>query len=186
LKDICNLTLAFPDAGGRIRGSRRAFTLVEVVLAVGILAVAFVGLFGTIRQANKLVAAAEDGALVECALEQRMDQLRALEWPELTTAAGLKTKIFVARPDAVSGYPVTGETLTISPVDVPDAQTLTATWTGTSTPTATVSAGTTLTAAKAVKVVATLTWTERRLDKSQTRSLMTVISRGGISKSDRP
>lgn len=168
-------------------GNRGGFTLVEVTIAVAILAVAFVGLFGTIRQANKMASAAEDEALVESALEHRMDQLRALEWPELTTGTGLNTKIFNARPNSVSGFTINQETITISAVDVPGAQTLTATWAGTSTPTSAVSAGTTtVTAAKAVKVIAALTWTERRLGKSQTRRLVTVISRGGISKSDRP
>ena len=162
------------------------FTLVEVVVAVAIIAVAFAGLFGTVRQANKLASAAEEDALVECALEQRMDQLRLLEWPEITSATGITSLIYNARPTAVSGLKVTQETLTISPVDIPAAQTLSATWNGTSTATATYGAGSTLIAAKAVKVVATLTWAETRSAKSQTRSLVTVISRGGISKSDRP
>ena len=164
----------------------RGFTLVEVVVAVGILAVAFAGLFGTIRQANKLASAAEEDALVECALEQRMDQLRLLEWPDLTSPDGITSRIFTARPTAVSGIKVTQEKLTISPVDIAAAQTLSATWNGASAPSATYGPGWVLISAKAVKVVATLTWTESRSSKSQTRSLVTVISRGGISKSDRP
>ena len=161
------------------------FTLVEAVFAVAIIALAFAGLFGTVSQASKLAAAAEEDALVECALEQRMDQLRLLEWPEITSPTGITSRIFAARPTAVSGLKVTQETLTISSVDLPAAQTLSATWNGTSTPTATYGPGTTLIAAKALKVIATLTWTDRS-SKSQTRSLVTVISRGGISKSDRP
>ena len=155
-------------------------------MAVAIIAVAFAGLFGTIRQANKLASAAEEDALAECALEQRMDQLRSLEWPELTSPTGITSRIFTARPSAVSGVRVSRETLTISSVDIPGAQTLSATWNGTSAPTASYGTGTTLMAAKAVKVIATLTWIENRSSRSQTRSLVTVISRGGISKSDRP
>jgi hypothetical protein len=81
---------------------------------------------------------------------------------------------------------VTQEKLTISPVDIAAAQTLSATWSGAAAPSATYGPGSALISAKAVKVVATLTWTENRSSKSQTRSLVTVISRGGISKSDRP
>lgn len=155
-------------------------------MAVAILTVAFVGLFGTIRQANKLASGAEDDALAECALEQRVDQLRCLEWPDLTTESGLKTKIFNARPKAVSGMRIIQETVSLSPVDLPAAQTISATWTANGAPTSSATPGTALISAKAVKAVATLTWMEKRMGKAQTRSLVTVISRGGISKSDRP
>ena len=165
---------------------RRAFTLVEVVIAVALIAVAFAGLYGTVQQANRLASAAEEDALAESALEQRMDQLRLLEWPNLTSPTGITAGIYTARPMAVSGMNITQETLAISSVDTPAAQTLSATWSGTSAPTASYGAGTALISANALKVVATLSWIDRRSAKTQTRSLVSVISRAGISKSDRP
>lgn len=157
----------------------------EVVVAVAIVAVGFLGLFATVLQAGKLVSAAEEEALVESGLEQRVDQLRLLQWPELTDATGIIAKVWTARPEALAGVTVSQETLTLSPCDAPGTQTLQAMWNGTSSATTTFSAGTALSGASAVKVVASLTWTGRRSTRSQTRNLITVISRGGISKSDR-
>ncbi|MEQ1862917.1 MAG: prepilin-type N-terminal cleavage/methylation domain-containing protein [Chthoniobacteraceae bacterium] len=162
------------------------FTLLEVAVATAILAVGFLGMFATSLQAGKMVSASEEEALVESGLEQRIDQLRLLEWPELTDGTGITAKVWTARPDAMAGLTVSQETLTISPSDVPGTQTLDATWNGTSSPTTNFTGGTALSAASAVKIVATLTWTGRRSNRGQTRSLVTVISRGGLSKSDRP
>jgi hypothetical protein len=158
---------------------------VEVGVAVAIVAIGFLGLFATVLRAGKLVSAAEEESLVESGLEERVDQLRLLEWQELTGATGILAKVWTARPEALAGITVSQETLTISPWEAPGTQTLQATWNGTSTPTTTFSGGTPLSEAKAVKIVASMTWTGRRSAQSQTRKLITVISRGGISKSDR-
>jgi prepilin-type N-terminal cleavage/methylation domain-containing protein len=162
------------------------FTLLEVVVATAVVVVGFLGMFATVLQGGKMVSGAEEDALVARGLEQRIDQLRLLEWDELTDGTGVLTKVWTARPEAMAGIAVSQETLTISPCDVPGTQTLQATWNGTSSPTKTFTAGTSLSGASAVKVVATLTWTGRRSKQARTGSLVTVISRGGISKSDRP
>ena len=122
---------------------------------------------------------------MESGLEQRIDQLRLLEWQDLTSATGIKTKVWTARPEALAGIPVLQETLTLSPSDLSNTQTLSATWNGTFAPITSVSAGPALSNSSAVKVVATLTWRSVRTGKTQVRSLVTVISRGGLSRSDR-
>lgn len=157
----------------------------EVIIALGIVAVGFLGAFATVLQGGRMISAAEEEALVCSGLEQRMDQLRALTWPELTDGTGVTTKVWIARPESMAEIAVSDETLTIAPYDLVTAKTLQASWTGTSSPTVNFTAGTEeLSAASAVKAVATLTWTGRRSSRPQTRSLVTVISRGGISKSD--
>ena len=76
----------------RVRSACAAgFTLFEVVIATAILTIAFVGLFGTVMHAQKLAFSAEEDALVESGLEQRIDQLRLLEWPDLTSSQTLPT-----------------------------------------------------------------------------------------------
>ena len=154
-------------------------------MATALLIIAFSGLFGTVLQAGKLASAAEEEALVESGLEQRIDQLRLLEWPDLTSATGIKTKVWTARPEAVAGLTVMQETLTLSPADGSATQTLSATWNGAFTPSTSVSAGAALSGANAIRAVATLTWRSARSGKTQLRSVVTVISRGGLSKSDR-
>ena len=172
------------NPAARPRRAAGGFTLVEVMVALGIVAVGFLGAFAMVLQGGKMVSAAEEDALVGSGLEQRMDQVRTLAWPELTDGTGVTGKVWTARPAAVSGITVTQETITISAYDVGTAKTLQGTWAGTSSPSITFTAGTVdLSTASAVKVVATLTWTGRRSSRSQTRSLVTVLSRGGISKS---
>jgi prepilin-type N-terminal cleavage/methylation domain-containing protein len=172
------------------RGSRNAhlgFTLVETVIALAIVAIGFLGSLAAVAQAGKLASAAEEDALAASGLEQRLDQLRLLQWPDLTSTTGVTGNVWTARPTAMAGITVAQETLTISGYDVPAAKTLQATWIGTLMPTAAFAgAGPDLNTASAVKVVATLTWTGRRSARVQTRSSVTVISRGGISKSDLP
>jgi len=165
----------------------RAFALAEVLVAVSIVSIGFLGAFATAMQAGRLASAAEDEGLVPTALEQRIDQLRLLTWPALTDGTGITSQVWTARPLPTSDLAITQETLTLYPWDVAAAKTLTATWDGTSSPTVSFDANAQpLSDARSVKVVATLTWTSRRTLRPQTRSLVTVISRGGISKSDLP
>ena len=165
----------------------RAFTLIELLAATGIVAIGFLGAFAVVLRSGAMVSAAEEDALGCSALEQRMDQLRTLAWDELTDGTGVTTKIYTARPESLAEITVSQETLTISPYDLTTAKTLQATWNGTFSPSVSFTAGADdLSAAHAVKVVATLTWTGRRSSRPQTRSLVTVISEGGISKSALP
>ncbi len=160
------------------------FTLVEVLVALGVVAVGFLGAFAMVLQAGKLASASEEDGLVVSGLEQRIDQIRTLAWPELTDGTGVTSKVWTARPESLSGIAVAQETFTISGYDLTSGQVLQATWNGTAAPTTTFSGGAqALNTAAALKVVATLTWTGRRSSRTQTRSLVTVISRGGISKS---
>jgi len=175
------------DPALRPRRTAGGFSLVETLVAVAIVSIGFLGAFATAVQAGKLASAAEDEGLVPSALEQRIDQLRRLPWPELTDGSGITAKVWTARPAPTAAMDVTQETLTLSPWDVAGAKTLTATWDGTANPTVSFDASAQpLSDARAVKVVATFTWTGRRTLRTQTRSLVTVISRGGISKSDLP
>ena len=176
-----------PATLARASGPASAFALVETLVAAAIVAIGFLGAVATALQAGKMASAAEEDALASSGLEQRIEQLRQLEWPELTDGTGITAEVWTARPESTAGMTVDQETLAISPWDLATAKTLQATWDGNSPPSVGFSAGTqNLSDASAVKVVATLTWTGRRALRSQTRSLVTVISRGGISKSDLP
>ena len=172
----------FPSSATRTGG----FSLLETLVALGIIGVGFLGAFAMVLQSGKLVSAAEEDALVCSGLEQRVDQLRTLEWPELTDGTGLTGNIWTARPAATAGLTVSEEAIVISAYDVPTAKALQGTWANASSPTVSMTAGTEdLSTASAVQVVVSLSWTGRRSGHAQTRSLLTVISRGGISKSDR-
>ena len=178
-----------PEEGGPAPSRRCAtgFTLVEVIVALSIVSIGFLGAFAMVLQAGKLASAAEEEALVCSGLEQRMDQIRNLDWVPLTDGTGLTGNVWTARPESLAQIAVTQETMTISGYDLTTGQTLNATWDGTSSPSISLTAGPpALSTATAVKVVATLTWTGRRSSRAQTRSLVTIIARGGISKSVLP
>lgn len=181
-------TLRSTQMSGRAflrRKNASGFTLIEVLVALGVVAVGFLGAFAMVLQSGKMVSAAEEDALVCSGVEQRMDKLRELEWDELTSGTGITSKVWTARPETMSGITISQEALTISAYDVANAKTLNATWVGTSSPSVSLTSGSAeLSTASAVKVTASLTWTGRRSKRAQTRSLVTVISKGGISKSD--
>jgi prepilin-type N-terminal cleavage/methylation domain-containing protein len=171
--------------------SASGFTLAEVVIAVGIISIGFLGSFAMVLQSGKQASAAEESSLVCTGLEQQMDLLRTLSWTALTTGTGITGTVWSAQPPAISGVPVTHETITITPYSQANTQTLTATWNVPSAPTVTLApavGGTTqaLSTATAVQVVATMTWTGRRSGRKMTQSLVTVISEGGISASVLP
>ena len=165
-----------------------AFTLVEVVIALGIASVGFLGAYGMVLQSGKQVSAAEENALVCSGLEQEMDLLRTLSWSSLTDGTGVTGTVWNTPAASISGLTVTRQTITISAYDVADAQTLNAVWNTGSSASVTLSpAGSpALSTANAVKIVATTTWTGRRSSRAKTASLMTVIAEGGISKSVHP
>jgi hypothetical protein len=161
--------------------------LIETTVGTAVLAIGFLGTFAIALQAGRMAAAAEDESRVSSGLEQRIDQLRLLTWTELTDGTGITGTVWKARPGPTTGMTITQETITLSPWDLAGAKTLSANWTGTSSPTVTFNAGTQpLGNAFAVKVVATITWDDRLTLRSKTRSLVTVVSRGGISKSALP
>jgi len=167
------------------------FTLAEVVVAVGIIAIGFLGSFAMVLQCGKQASAAEESSLVCTGLEQQMDLLRTLSWTALTNGSGITGTVWNAQPPALSGLPVTQETITITPYGQANTQTLTATWNVPLAPTVTLApavGGPTqaLSTATAVQVVATMTWTGRRSGRQMTQSLVTLISEGGISASVLP
>ena len=160
------------------------FTIVEVVIAVGVIAVGFLGSFAMVLQCGKQASAAEESSLVCSGLEEQIDLLRSLSWTALTTGTGITATVWNAQPTAISGITPTQETITISPYNQANTQTLTATWNIPSGPTTAMSGGPlALSTAPAVTVVATITWTGRRTGRRMTQSLVTVISNGGISAS---
>lgn len=179
--------LRFRNATGN-RAWRRsaAFTLVETAIAISVVAIGLLGSFGAVLQTGKMAAAAEEEALGCNGLDTRVDQLRLLDWNELTNGSGIVAKVWTARPASMAGVPVTQETVTLSPATASGGQTVSATWNAGASPSVSLSGGTPLADAGAVRVVTTLTWTGRRSSRTQTRSLMTIISRGGISKSELP
>ncbi len=161
--------------------------LIETTVASAVLAIGFLGTFAIVLRAGRMASAAEDESRACSALEQRIDQLRLLTWADLTDGTGITGTVWTARPEPTAGMIVTQETITLSPWDTPGAKTLSANWIGTSTPTVTFDAAAQPVGdAPALKVVATITWTDRFSFRSQTRRLVTIISRGGVSKSALP
>ena len=187
-------TLA-PSAGMRV--ARRAsmlaggFTLAEVMIAVGIIAVGFLGSFAMVLQSGKQASAAEESSLVSTTSEQAIDLLRTLNWTALTTGTGITSTVWNASQPSLTGLNVTNQTITISAYGLANAQTLTATKNAAGTITVTLApvvggATVALSTATAVTVTSSITWTGRRSGRSMTQKLTTIISQGGISASELP
>jgi Tfp pilus assembly protein PilV len=167
------------------------FTLAEIVVASGIIAIGFLGSFAMVMMSGKQASAAEESSLVSTAMEQQIDLLRTLSWPALTSGTGITSTVWSAQPLCLAGMNITQETITISAYGQANTQTLTATWNvpgAQSVVLAPAVGGTTvaLSTATAVQVVTTMTYTGHRSGRSRTQTLATVISQGGISNSVLP
>jgi prepilin-type N-terminal cleavage/methylation domain-containing protein len=165
------------------------FTLVEVLVAVGVVTIGFLGAFAMVLQCGRQASAAEESALVCSSLEQQIDLLRTLSWSSLTDGTGVTGTVWNAQPAATSGIAVSQEAITISAYNQANTQTLSATWNASSSPVVSftpASGAQALGTATAVNVVVTVTWTGSRSHRPMTQSLVTMISQGGISKSVLP
>jgi prepilin-type N-terminal cleavage/methylation domain-containing protein len=174
------------------RKSSGGFTLVEVLIAVSVIAIGFLGSFAMVMVSGKQASAAEESSLVSTALEQQIDLLRTLNWTPLTNGTGITSTVWNAQAPSLANMNITQETITISAYGQANTQTCSATWNLPGSPSTPVLApavgGSTvaLSTASAVQVVATITWTGRRSGKSTSQTLMTIIAEGGLSNSALP
>ncbi|MEQ1852947.1 MAG: hypothetical protein ABMA01_15320 [Chthoniobacteraceae bacterium] len=155
------------------------------ISASAVVAIGFLGAFAMSMQAGRMASNAEQDALASTSMDQRMDQLRTLSWPEITGGSGITSTVWTARPSPMAGFTINQETITVSAFDLTGTQTLTATWVGTGSPSVSLSSGTALSSAKALKVVASISWAGRPSSTVRTQTVVSIISKGGLSKSVR-
>jgi prepilin-type N-terminal cleavage/methylation domain-containing protein len=93
-----------------IDGRRKGFTLVEVMMAVGVLGIMLVGLYGGLGYGFKQIQLAREDERATQILAERMEVVRLLSWDQLVNLPGYMPTNFV---DSYSVFNATN-TLTAS------------------------------------------------------------------------
>jgi hypothetical protein len=164
-----------------LRNSRlAAFSFLEVLSDAGMVAIFLVGAFTTNSRGIALIRAAKETGGASKILQQRMENLRAASWAEVTDAATLRDMYAVA-PDASGSCNQLAETLTIAPwptVASPSTIQITRSTAGTAS---IVTDNPDLVDGNAVLVTARITWTGAG-NRTRIRETCTVIANGGLGR----
>lgn len=165
----------------QIRASERGFTFIDLMAAVGIVALGFAGIFYANSQSLNMLRASKETVNASKVLQQRMEQMRTLNWAEITDTGSVQA-IYRTPADAAVLLTNPVETVTISAFPPPG------------TPPATIqvqrAANGTVSQISdnpdlvdgypAVRVDVRLTWKGTPHGRTRTRETSTVVANGGL------
>lgn len=157
-----------------------AFSFLEVMAAAGLVAIFLVGAFTANARGMYMLRCAKETGGASKVLQQRMEQLRACSWTEVTDAATLQA-IYATAPDSWESCNKLSETLTIAPwptVTGPSTITVTRSSSGVAAIAADNDA---LVDGPAVLVTTRISWTGTG-NRTRTRETCTVIANGGLGR----
>jgi hypothetical protein len=157
-----------------------AFSFLEIMAAAGIVAIFLVGAFTANSRGLYMIRCAKETAGAGKILQQRMEQLRAADWPEVTDAATVQS-YYATAPDAIANCNQLTETVTLVPWPVVAgaiAMKITRSATGTVT---LVSDNTALVDGAGVLVTTRVSWTGAG-NRTRVRETCTVIANGGLGR----
>lgn len=157
-----------------------AFSFLEVMAAAGLVAIFLVGAFTANARGLSMIRSAKETTGASKILQQRMEQLRAASWTEVTDADSVKS-FYATAPDAAESCNSFSETVTIAPwptVAAPSTIRITRSSSGTTT---IVSDNVDLVDLPAVLVTTNVTWTGAG-NRTRTRETCTVIANGGLGR----
>ncbi len=166
----------------------QGFTLVEVMVAMGLILFSLVGIYTMQAQSLRIVQAAHDSSGASQVLQQRLEQLRSNPYDTVVTTTGLTALMTGSSGGTQAEQVMTAvknfqESVKVSRyarpgvTPAPAAGSFTVTRSGTTaTSTGTL---TTLVAETEVKAQLTVQWTDRQ--GTHRREFSTILSRGGVS-----
>ena len=175
------------------RNRRDGFTVVEAAVAGAIIILFLTSLFALNSTAMRILGSARETASASQSLQQRVEQIRLANWPQITDVNWVQSTLLAAQTDASVNLPGLQETITVtsytspssSPADLtalPEYATFTVNRSATGAVTVTSGAGTTAAMASQQMVQIDLTITWPGWNHPRTRALTTLVSRWGISK----
>ena len=154
---------------------RRAFSLVETLIAIGISIIALTGFYGSSAQAMRILRTGRQVVSASQISQERIETIRtSTRWSSITTPQGLSALVANATASAAN-FPAVTETFTL--VAYPTAGTpivVTRSASGTIT-----SSGSTLSAQSCVKLTVQTSWSGNG-GTTRTRQLATILTRGGL------
>ena len=148
--------------------------MVEVVVAMGVAAVALLGLYTSEQQAARIARGGRAAASASEMLQERIEAFRyAPPWTNVTTASGIAS-VAAGAPAIAASFPYTSETFTVQ--EYPSGSQLIVTRSSSGTFT---NNGVDLSSTRCVKLTVTTTWSAPG-GVSRTRQVSTIIAKGGI------
>jgi type II secretory pathway pseudopilin PulG len=155
-------------------------TLIEVVMALGLVAI-FLGSLFTMNSASmQTIKMARDTAAASQVLQQRVESLRIANWHQVTDADWLQANVLNSAAPGIEGLKSFSETLTLSPYDSTAVATTQLTRTGNSV--RTVVRNDALLNERAVKVVWSISYVGSPNDRATTRQTVAILAKGGVAK----
>ena len=165
--------------GGKLkRVSTAAFTLLENIVACGVIAVGLAGTYTINNQCMSVLRMAKDEATASQILQQRIEHLRIANWQRISSPTWIGTNILNAPVDGATYLPKLVETVTITPYPGGGA-TNTFSRSGS---TVTTGLNSSLQAQNSLAIRWTVTWNGIPNGKPHLREVVTVLGKGGIAK----
>ncbi len=173
------------------------FSLIETLMAAGVVLIAIVGIFMTSSQCIRINQSSHDVAAASSALHERLQQLQATDWETLTDSESFKDQTWTdpasGRTEVVDGLmknaTIAGievrrqaavESVTISafrPVASASPTPVPITVTRTTTAATLTSAASNLVDEKMVRIDMRLTWTDSRVKRARSLAVSGLLAR---------
>jgi type II secretory pathway pseudopilin PulG len=152
-----------------------AFTLIENLFAMAIVALCFIALYSLSSQALYQVNSGREAVAAKQSLSDRMEQFRGCSWNQITSATYLQNYVMNASTASEGrlGNPV--ETLTVNTYPTPSTKSIQITRSNGTT--STVSTNPAIASGDILRVDIALTWVTAPGKRTRTQSRNTVVAR---------
>ncbi len=155
-------------------------TLIETVIATGLVAVFLGSLFTMNTASMDTIQMAKQSAAASQVLQQRVESLRIANWHQVTDADWLKANLLNVATDSGAGLQNLVETLTLVPYGSATVGNTVITRNGTSV--TAVSVNNSLLLENAVKVVWGITYRGTPNQSTVTRQTVAILAKGGVAR----
>ncbi len=176
-----NSTEPVPRRGFQLRRrARDAFTILESVIACGIIAVSLGGVFVLNSQTMSILRMSRDEASASQVLQQRVEQMRIANWQRITNPTWLRDNILNVSADGSETLAKLVETVTVEPYNSATASTNL--FTRSANVQAASTSNTSLLGEDAIKIVWSATWIGIPNNRTHTRQTVAILGKGGVAK----
>jgi len=164
----------------RSRVAERGFTFIDLMAAVGVVAIGFAGIFYSNSRALNMLRASKETVTASKMLQQRMELVRLQDWAEVTDVASVQTLMGTAA-DASGLLTNPVETITVSPFPPSaGAATIQVQRAANGTVTQISDNPNLVDGNSAVRVDVRVTWTGTPNGRTRLRETSTVVANGGL------
>jgi type II secretory pathway pseudopilin PulG len=159
---------------------RDGFTLLDSVLACGILALALGAVFTVSSHALQTLRLAKDETVASQVLQQRLEQLRIANWQRVSDPTWIRDNILNVEADGAFGLNALKETVTITPYNSATAGSNV--FTRQNYLAAAAAGNTDLLAERTVRILWALDWKGVPKNRPHRRESVIILAKGGVAK----